>query len=500
MINIPPTRQLADPGATGRQWSPSNSVANAVGGIGDAIGNLGDRLAAHQIKINRAKTSRDISERMLELAQVSATMQNDMLTSTPDDWPSDYEARFKGAMGKFDKEKGSLSPEGQAVFDSKAAEFYGRSAIQIGAASEMAIVTEARQARAFEIDLSKKNLDQEGGMTAINEGGALGISQGAMEREAHEFNGDIAMGRARLTIQNAPFTWSPKVLEEQGHTPDEVRTLTREHKVIVGQRRTEAMSHLMNAIADPDQRVTVAQIDREIETGALEHLDKAKLIRLRQEYTTTDYDGFLDLFEDMRKYDRTEDTPDKVQLNELMERGAFLELHTDQYQEMNQMFDKIQRGPLLGDSLVPKELSDGVFNSLNIALSKGDWGMEGTAINKKVADRTPIEAEAIVERQRKVAKEKALMTLALNDFIAQNDFEGDTRQQVSDKLEGALDGLLKLSTYKAVSGAATSKTGAATSTSLGSSRLPQDLDDYETYAPVIDPALFVQPFSGVGTR
>lgn len=446
MINIPPTRQLADPGATGRQWSPSNSVANAVGGIGDAIGNLGDKLAAHQIKINRAKTSRDISERMLELAQVSATMQNDMLRAPPDDWPSDYEARFKGAMGEFDKEKGSLSPEGQAVFDSKAAEFYGRSAIQISAASEMAIVTEARQARAFEIDLAKKNLDREGGMTAINEGSALGITQGEMERDAHDFNKHINLEGATMLMQNSLFTWTPEVLEGGGFDPDEVAYLTKQHKIAKGAARIDTIELIMDQIADPTVRVTVPDIQAYLTDGAIDNVDVDKLIKKRREYTSTDYEGWRGLFNDMRKYDVDTDTPAKDVLNDLLLRGAAMDLNTVEYREMQGLFGKIQMGPLVDNLHVPKAIADGVFNQLEIYV-KGDWGMTGETWKKKTSRLTPVEAAEVLNMRAEVARRKSVITSTLMDYIETGNFENDTPDQISIKLNSTLNSLLRTTTY-----------------------------------------------------
>jgi hypothetical protein len=443
MINIPPTRQLADPGATGRQWAPSNSVANAVGGIGDAIGNLGDRLAAHQIKINRAKTSRDISERMLKLAADNAEFQNGMLTSPPEKWPSAYEAMFKKTKGGFDGEKGSLSQEGQEVFEAKAADFYSRSAIRISAASEMAIVTEARQARAFEIDLSKKNLDREGGMTAINEGSALGISQGEMEREAHEFNKHINLEGATMLMQNSLFTWTPEVLEGGGFNPDEVAYLTKQHKIAKGAARIDTIELIMDQIADPTVRVTVPDIQAYLTEGAIDNVDVAKLIKKRQEYTSTDFEGWSALFTDLRRYDANEDTPGKEKLEELMLRGAAMDLNSTEYGEMQLMIKKIKMGvPLMDDSMVPKAIADGVFDSLNIAFA-GGWGMGGTAIDKPPAKRTPKEDEAITVRKMEVSKKKAMFEHVLREYIDQNDFGKKTIPEISNDLHGALDALLK---------------------------------------------------------
>lgn len=178
MINLPPRRQLADPGSTGRQLSSSSfdAASNALGGIGQAVGGIGKKLAAHQVKMNRVKTTGDIAERMLKLAEHKATYQNGLLTKgdIPETWAPGYQAQFDPLVGGFDESMGSLSVEGQAKFKTKLAEFHSRATIEIGASAAVARISMARQAVEYDIELDLKSGDIESavkkGMAAKSEG------------------------------------------------------------------------------------------------------------------------------------------------------------------------------------------------------------------------------------------------------------------------------------------------------------------------------------------
>lgn len=363
MINLPPRRQLADPGSTGRQLSSSSfdAASNALGGIGQAVGGIGKKLAAHQVKMNRAANLQNVAERTLELEEMYATFNNELLTTKldPQAWGLELNKRFSTVVDGFDESKGALSKEAQPVFDTKMAEWISRKSIDINAKGELTTVTRARQAGGYVQGLALDSQDREGYVGSLQEqlGGGL-ITQAEYDYGIVVGDRTLAEGEMEAKILGSPLAMDPDEIKKHPHlTPDVQGRLLSKLRTAKSWAQTDNFRDNALDLYDPEKEVDRSEWHAQVLAGqmdpnhfrALDNSDRATWI--------TDRGKFNTLTQDVMAYDPAKDS-DGTQIGALYQRAKDDEYALGDGKDMVRLIDAARDGKHFG--AVPKDLTNEV--------------------------------------------------------------------------------------------------------------------------------------------